>query len=126
MRSGMRRTTNRSAETTRTCARSTRTTTRPTRLRVADVVAVTREEQSSRVTPPGREALARGGSMREREAKLLASPGFRLPALDGVVEGVRIASDECVELCAVYFDTPDLRLTRSGASLRYRSEHWTV
>ena len=32
-----------------------------------------------------------------------------------------------VDQDAVYFDTPDLRLTRAGASLRYRSDDgWTV
>jgi CHAD domain-containing protein len=64
--------------------------------------------------------------MREREAKLLVAPDFRLPALDGLDNGVQVASDESVELSAIYFDTPDLRLTRSGASLRHRSGEWTV
>ena len=51
--------------------------------------------------------------MREREAKLLVAPDFRLPALDGLDNGVQVASDESVELSAVYFDIPDLRLTPS-------------
>jgi CHAD domain-containing protein len=65
--------------------------------------------------------------MRERETKLLVSPEFRLPRFDDLGHGLRVAADENIEQCAVYFDTPDLRLTRSGASLRYRSDDgWTV
>src|SRR6266850_5849917 len=65
--------------------------------------------------------------MREREAKLLVSPDLSLPRFDDLADGLRVAADETIEQYAVYFDTPDLRLTRSGASLRYRSDDgWTV
>jgi CHAD domain-containing protein len=65
--------------------------------------------------------------MRERETKLLVSRDFRLPRFDDLGPGLRVGSDETIEQTAVYFDTPDLRLTRSGASLRYRSDDgWTV
>jgi len=65
--------------------------------------------------------------MHEREAKLLVSPDFKLPRFDDLADGLRVAADETIEQRAVYFDTRDLRLTRSGASLRYRSDDgWTV
>jgi CHAD domain-containing protein len=65
--------------------------------------------------------------MRERETKILVSRDFRLPRFDDLGHGLRVGTDETIEQTAVYFDTPDLRLTRSGASLRYRSDDgWTV
>jgi CHAD domain-containing protein len=65
--------------------------------------------------------------MRERETKLAPAPGFRLPDLTGVVEGVSTVPADTLDLQATYFDTPDLRLARSGASLRYRNdEGWLV
>ncbi|MGQ0805014.1 MAG: CYTH and CHAD domain-containing protein [Actinomycetota bacterium] len=65
--------------------------------------------------------------MRERETKLAPAPGFRLPDLSGVAEGVSTAPADTLDLQATYFDTPDLRLARSGASLRYRNdEGWLV
>jgi CHAD domain-containing protein len=65
--------------------------------------------------------------MPEREVKLTPVPGFRLPGLHDVVEGVIPRPDEVLELEARYYDTVDLRLARSGASLRYRNpEGWTV
>ncbi|MGZ6995711.1 MAG: CYTH and CHAD domain-containing protein [Acidimicrobiia bacterium] len=65
--------------------------------------------------------------MPEREVKLTPVPGFRLPALSDVVEGVIARPDEIFDLQAIYYDTADVRLARSGASLRYRDpEGWTV
>jgi inorganic triphosphatase YgiF len=65
--------------------------------------------------------------MPEREVKLTPAPGFRLPALTGVADGLTAGPDEILELRATYFDTEDLRLARAGASLRYRDpEGWTV
>jgi len=61
----------------------------------------------------------------ERETKLAAPPGFRLPDLgfDGLVSTPR----EPQRLVTVYVDTPDLRIVRWGASLRHRrGEGWTV
>ena len=64
--------------------------------------------------------------MRERETKLLVDPDFPVPALDGL-DGLQLASEDDVDLRAEYFDTSDLRLTRAGASLRYRTDAgWTV
>jgi CHAD domain-containing protein len=65
--------------------------------------------------------------VRERETKLLVDAAFRVPALDGVTDGLRLGSEQHVDLRAHYFDTPDFRLTRSGASLRFRSDDsWTL
>jgi CHAD domain-containing protein len=66
----------------------------------------------------------------EREAKLGAEPAFSLPDLDGVVTGIRTGRVEVAALEATYYDTPDLRLARSGITLRYRVEpgggRWTL
>ncbi|MGH8896627.1 MAG: CHAD domain-containing protein [Egibacteraceae bacterium] len=67
--------------------------------------------------------------MREREAKLPASEDFVVPDLAVVVEGVTAHEPPPCLLDAVYYDTPDLRLARWGASLRHRSGDgagWTV
>lgn len=63
----------------------------------------------------------------EREVKLGAAPGFHLPALDGVLDGVQAEPAEERRLETVYHDTPDLRLARWGVSLRHRAkEGWTL
>src|SRR6267378_4262098 len=63
----------------------------------------------------------------EREIKLVAAPDFRLPALDGLVDGLSASEVETLKLSTVYYDTPDLRLTRWGCGLRLREgEGWTV
>ena len=59
--------------------------------------------------------------MLEREVKLTPVPGFRLPALTDVVDGVVAQPDEILDLQAMYYDTADLRLARCGASLRFRT-----
>ena len=59
--------------------------------------------------------------------KLGAGPGFHLPDLSGVVDGVSAGEAETLRLETVYFDTPDLRLARWGVSLRRRAgEGWTL
>jgi CHAD domain-containing protein len=63
----------------------------------------------------------------EREVKLGAAPSFRLPALEQVAEGVEAEAKPALRVSATYLDTDDLRLTRWGVSLRYRtSDGWTV
>ncbi len=68
--------------------------------------------------------------MIEREVKLAAWPGFRLPDLDSVAPGARTRRRETVDLDATYFDTADLRLARRGMTLRHRRrgarETWTL
>ncbi len=65
--------------------------------------------------------------MREREVKLTLPAGTTLPAPESLVDGLGDWSLEQVDQHATYFDTPDLALTRAGASLRYRSDDgWTV
>ncbi|MDQ3461596.1 MAG: CYTH domain-containing protein, partial [Actinomycetota bacterium] len=71
--------------------------------------------------------MAKMGSQVEREVKLGVWPGFRLPELDDVVDGLAVVPGATRRLDATYHDTPDLRLARSGATLRHRSaEGWTL
>ena len=58
----------------------------------------------------------------EREVKLEAGIGFRIPELDGLYPGVSARAEPEQHLQAIYVDTPDLRLARSGLTLRHRSE----
>jgi CHAD domain-containing protein len=65
--------------------------------------------------------------MHERELKFAPGPSFRLPPLTDPAAGVQAGPAETIRLVATYFDTADLRLTRAGASLRFRDpEGWTV
>jgi CHAD domain-containing protein len=57
----------------------------------------------------------------EREVKLGAWPGFRLPDLDGIAPWVRAVASPDRELGATYYDAPDLRLVRAGVTVRHRS-----
>jgi CHAD domain-containing protein len=56
----------------------------------------------------------------EREVKLGVWPGYALPDLAGVVDGIRIGESEEQRLDAIYYDTPDLRLLRRGVTVRFR------
>jgi CHAD domain-containing protein len=66
----------------------------------------------------------------EREAKLVAPADLEMPSLEGLAPNVRAFRLPVVHLDATYFDTSDLRLARSGITLRYRSGEkgpaWTV
>jgi len=63
----------------------------------------------------------------EREVKLAAAPSFRLPDLNGALDGLVAEPVETRRQQTTYFDTPDLRLARWGCSLRYRdTDGWTV
>jgi CHAD domain-containing protein len=65
--------------------------------------------------------------VREREAKLVVGRDFQIPRADRLGQGIASATTETLVQRAVYFDTSDLRLTRSGVSLRFRSDDgWTV
>jgi CHAD domain-containing protein len=65
----------------------------------------------------------------ERETKLEAPAGFRIPELGG--DGLVATDEEPQRLVTVYVDTPDLRIVRWGSSLRHRQGEgrekvWTV
>ena len=63
----------------------------------------------------------------ERELKLSAPPGFRMPRFAGLAPGLRAAAEDEHTATAVYWDTEDLRLTRWDTGLRYRSsDGWTL
>lgn len=65
----------------------------------------------------------------EREVKLGVWPGFELPPLDDLPDGLQPERLKTRRLEATYYDTPDARLARAGASLRYRSGDgtgWTL
>ena len=65
--------------------------------------------------------------MQEREAKLAAPPGFDVPELGGPDDGFQAEPQAPRRFQTTYYDTPDLRLARWGASLRFRpGEGWTV
>jgi CHAD domain-containing protein len=65
--------------------------------------------------------------MLEHEIKFTPGPWFQVPDLNWVAPGVHAEAAATRSLQASYFDTDDLRIARSGASLRYRSdEGWTV
>ena len=66
----------------------------------------------------------------EREVKLAAPAGFKLPAMDGVVDGVVAGRPEHLDLEASYYDSAELVLARNGVTLRYRTGEpgpgWTL
>jgi CHAD domain-containing protein len=63
----------------------------------------------------------------ERELKFSPGPSFELPDLCGVVDGLVPEAPVTTKLVAAYYDTPDFRLARAGASVRHRGdEGWTV
>ncbi|WP_434743176.1 CHAD domain-containing protein [Micromonospora sp. SH-82] len=68
--------------------------------------------------------------MLEEERKYEVPDEFEVPDLSPVAPtGARVESRSPVRLVATYFDTADLRLARSGVSLRHRRgepEPWTV
>src|SRR3954468_13304408 len=60
----------------------------------------------------------------EREYKFAVTSDWEAPSVDGLCVA---AAPTAVEQTATYYDTPDLRLARAGASLRFRSDDgWTV
>jgi len=75
-------------------------------------------------------ADVRPGTNVEREAKLVAPPGLAIPDLNGVVPGATARALPVERLDATYYDTADLRLARSGITVRHRSGEsgppWTV
>lgn len=57
----------------------------------------------------------------ERERKYSAGEGFQLPDLTGCGGVATVSDATALDLDAVYLDTPDLRLARSGFALRRRT-----
>ena len=69
------------------------------------------------------------GAHLEQEVKLDVWPGFTLPELVGVADGVSAVPPATSHLVATYHDTADLRLARAGISLRHREGDgtgWTL
>ncbi len=68
--------------------------------------------------------------MLEEERKFEVDAGFSVPDLSAALPaGGRVVAVPAVPLRATYFDTEDLRLARSGASLRFRRgdrDPWTA
>jgi CHAD domain-containing protein len=65
--------------------------------------------------------------MLERELKFSPGPTFTMPDLADSAHGIGTDAPVTIKLVASYFDTPDLRLARAGASLRHRNdEGWLV
>ncbi|HEX6548441.1 MAG TPA: CYTH and CHAD domain-containing protein [Candidatus Dormibacteraeota bacterium] len=59
--------------------------------------------------------------------KLVAPPGFHLPDLNDLDPGLTADAPEEQRIETTYYDTPDLRLVRSGCSLRFRApEGWRL
>lgn len=59
--------------------------------------------------------------------RLALAPGFHLPDLSDVAQGVLVSTVERTDRSTSYVDTDDLRLIRSGAALCHRSDGgWTV
>lgn len=68
-------------------------------------------------------------SQLEQEVKLDVWPGFTLPELVGIADGVAAVPPVTSHLVATYHDTADLRLARAGISLRHREGDgtgWTL
>jgi hypothetical protein len=57
----------------------------------------------------------------EREAKLAAFPGFALPPLDQVLDGVGLIPGPVTIMDARYFNADDVRLLRAGITMRHRT-----
>jgi CHAD domain-containing protein len=58
---------------------------------------------------------------------LSSPPGFHLPQLDGLVDGIDADEAEPAVIELTYHDTPDLRLARAGVTLLYRGDDgWVV
>ena len=52
--------------------------------------------------------------------KLAAAPSFEVPSLEGLADGVTVATREPQRLSTTYLAGDDLRLARWGVSLRHR------
>lgn len=86
--------------------------------------------RDSSIVAKVRKKAAPAGAAVEREAKLVAPAGLGLPDLAGLVPGATAVALPTARLDATYYDTADLRLARSGITLRHRDGEpgppWTV
>jgi CHAD domain-containing protein len=64
-------------------------------------------------------------SQEERELKFAPAPDVELVEVLAECD-LHVEETGTEHLHATYYDTPDLRLTRAGASLRHREDGWTV
>jgi CHAD domain-containing protein len=85
---------------------------------------------SSAASSAGSGAGSSAGSSVEREAKLVAPAALGMPDLGELVPGTRAFTQPVRRLDATYYDTADLRLARSGITVRHRGGEsgpaWTV
>jgi CHAD domain-containing protein len=72
--------------------------------------------------PHGERGTGISSAWLEREVKLEAGDLFRFPDLAGVADGGEVVRLADQRLEAIYVDTPDLQLARSGITLRHRTE----
>src|SRR3954454_8026265 len=99
--------------------------TRSPRCSVGAPTAPCRSSRSrGRPPPDARRMTARE---QERELKFTPGPSFRAGDVIERLPGLRAGEPTTRTLHATYYDTPDLRLARMGASLRWRDDQgWTV
>jgi CHAD domain-containing protein len=97
---------------------------------VVDLTALPLHPERPQPVTPQAELITTAGASVEREAKLVAPAGLGLPDLTELVPGTRAVSQPVERLDATYYDTADLRLARSGITLRHRGGEagapWTV
>jgi CHAD domain-containing protein len=74
------------------------------------------------VTRPAEPSAGRPSSALEREIKLEATDGFRLPDLSGLPDVGQVQRLPDQTLTATYVDTSQLHLARHGLTLRHRTE----
>src|SRR5262245_65949427 len=66
-------------------------------------------------------ACSRIAGVSSRES-LSSPPGFHLPPLTGLADGIEAVEGEPRVIEVTYHDTPDLRLARAGAALLDRGQ----
>lgn len=59
--------------------------------------------------------------MRETELKFAVHPSFVMPSVEGIAGVTHVERAEAQELDSTYYDASDVRLARSGVTLRYRT-----
>src|SRR5262245_35090420 len=80
-----------------------------------------RAATTARARRPARARHLGSRPVLERELKFSPGPSFTLPDLNDDDAGLHADAPVATKLVASYFDTPDLRLARAGASLRHRN-----